>query len=490
MTEGFENVLGRLKSIVPHDDNSKWLTPMVSVPWVEDIACRLEDAHEAEMKQLSKAEFHRGYEAGKAARNADEWKLDRERAKVACELRNVVFKEDSHYNLSKIASSVIDPGHGWTMDACATLRDRLIHLLGGNGDTSDLGPDSVDAATADSGDIRPSSVTYDELDNERHKVVRALRGFEPRNGGKPTEEASKLIRCIIGREDCHVACANDLEETRDKLIHLLGGDECNFSGAESDMDAKDAEPNPAETQEESSDHVSLGTQPVTSEQREYADDYCYRGHFEAFKGMAYPMPWDNPAETSEDANGACPNDAPIVSITDELRKFAETFRYEWYNEKDGSVCYTTSDCPPSLDSVNMTDLINGIADRIDEQFDRYCKLWERTATDTAQEVHDSMEAECNELSRDIEMWRDRAEDMLMERDDLQAELAKWKVLADTNAKALLRINAENANYRCEAKRDADVMENLSGQLEDMTRERDELQDRLQAISVLCEQDDG
>ena len=201
--------------------------------------------------------------------------------------------------------------------------------------------------------------------------------------------------------------------------------------------------------------------------------------------------------TASNGDGTCPITVQSPSITDELRKFAETFRYEWYDVKDGSSCYTTSDCPPSLDSVNMTDYINGIADRIEEQFARCCKLWERTATDTAQEVHDSMEAECNELSRDIEMWRDRAEDMRMERDDLQAELRVANQTHECNRK-LAKRNGRWCDELLDLIRDAAkdyqecqrLLRVFKCHVKDIRRERDDLLDKLQAISVLCEQDDG
>lgn len=362
--------------------------------WDRKTLDHLQAAHDAEMRQCSKSEYHRGYEDGKATKSADQWQLDRERARIIRKLDALRLNADggSHYNLSTVCKAVYEPSFGWTMGACERLRDRLIALLG----TQDApnatnfagnqqnGPKSGEKAPEMQRDVPESRESLQEVEpspitDERHKVVCRLRKFEPRIGGKPTEEASKLIRCIIGREDCHVACGNDLEEARDRLIHLLGGGECNFSGAENDTGMQDDGANPAETSEGQGDSVSFGTPS---------------------------------------------------SITSELRKFAETFRYEWYDVKDGSFCYTISDCPPSLDSVNMTDYINGIADRIEEQFARCCKLWERTATDTAQEVHDSMEAECNELARDVEMWRDRSEDMRHERDELLDKLQAISVLCE------------------------------------------------------------
>lgn len=292
------------------------------------------------------AEYHRGFEDGKAARSADEWQLDRERARIIRKLDALILNADvwNYYNLSAVCKAVYEPSFGWTIGACEALRDELVRLLGGVRETGE-------------------TTTYDELGNERHKAICRLQRFVPMIGERPTDEASKLIQCITGNDGSRVACVNDLEETRDRLIHLLGGDQSHFP-------------------------ASIGHENETGNGTE---------------------------------NGTCPNNVPIVSITSELRKFAETFRHEWYDEKDGSVCYTTSDMPPTIDSVNGADYINAIADRIDKKVE--------------------------DLAHDVIMWRDRAEDMRMERDELQAELGKWKGLADTNAKALLQKVAEYNELR-------------------------------------------
>lgn len=359
--------------------------------WDRKTLDHLQAAHDAEVRQCSRDEYHRGFEDGKAVRDADQWQLDRERAEVAGRLREVEpsLSGGSHDMLSTICRAVYGAEDGWTVGAGKGLISRLLHLLG------------EDHAN----DFQPQ--VYDTLSNERHKAVCELRKIQADSGG-----FVKALASAIGIDWMAPRVNQTLAEVRDRLIHLLGGDEptlsdlygiwseddksdeCNFSGAESYMGADGRETNPAETPTEPSDHVSFGTQPITSEQREYADDYCYRGHFFAFKSdMTYPMPWDNPAETSEDAvgttgqpNGTCPNNVPTPSITDELRKFAETFRYEWYDEKDGSVCYTTSDMPPTIDSVNGADYINGIADRIDQQFDRICLRQESVLQQTVNEM--------------------------------------------------------------------------------------------------------
>ena len=164
-------------------------------------------------------------------------------------------------------------------------------------------------------------MTYDVLDNERHKAVCKLREFVPMIGNKPTEEASKLIRCITGNDNSHVACGNDLEETRDRLIHLLGGDE-----------------------------PDLQKSPIF-----------------------------------EDSGN---DDAGEITITDELRKFAT----------DPLLGYASQEL--------HVERITAIADRIDEQFERCCDLWERVAQDA---IYSQLKAdeECDELQERLD--RSRAE---------------------------------------------------------------------------------
>ena len=424
--------------------------------WDHKTLDHLQDAHDAEMRQCSKAEFHRGFEDGKAARDADQWQLELQRKVVAERLRKVVPSElhGSHEMLSAICKAISEPVMGWTVGAGELLRDQLIALLGGTLDARN--------ATNFAGNRQ--------------------------NGPKSGEKQPEMQR--------------DVPESRDSLQEVQ-------------------------------------SQSITGEQREYADDYCYRGHFSTFKNMAYPMPWDNPAETSEDANGTASNNdrtCPIAvqsqSITDELRKFAETFRYEWYDEKDGSVCYTTSDYPPSLDSICMSDYVNAIADRIDAQFERICSQHESVLQQTISETVDERECEMDELRadyeqaisditgvergegsdllmpvdvflhvrdtlrHDVEMWRDRAEDMRMERDDLRAELRVANQTHECNRK-LAKRNEQWCDELLDLIRDAAseyqecqrLLRVFKCHAKDIRRERDDLQDRLQAISVLCEQDD-
>lgn len=201
---------------------------------------RLQKAHDHDMEQLRRLRFREGYEAGQRSMDAAHYLLK-------LRLQGLRFGDGSHENLSRLAYAIYPCPTGWGKESCEGVRDKLIELLGGVHDEPEPIPASRCACDADCAgcDGEPQTVAmYDELDNERHKVVCELRKFEPMIGSKPTEEASKLIRCITGKSDSHVACGNDLEETRDRLIHLLDGDEPlpNFSEPNLPKSAENAKP--------------------------------------------------------------------------------------------------------------------------------------------------------------------------------------------------------------------------------------------------------
>lgn len=366
--------------------------------WDRKTLDHLQAAHDAEMRQCSKTEFHRGYESGVAVRDAEQWQLDR----------------------------------------------------------------------------------------KRHKVVCRLHGFEAYNGGKPSEEASKLIRCIIGREDCHVACVNDLEEARDRLIYLLGGKSTN-KGAETS--AKVVQ-NGEKYQLANYDVLGNERHKAVCELRKLNSENFECKQFMGDLLSAIDPDWISKASMYDEAtlneymrdrliHLLGDDDGPITdavqpsSITDELREYAMMREY-------GTPRISPNQC-----------VLESIADRIDEQFERICSQHESVLQQTIDETVDEHECEMDELRanyeqaisditgvdrgegsdllmpvdvflhvrdglrHDVEMWRDRAEDMRKERDDLRADYER--------ATKLQREYGEKVV---------------------------DLQDKLQAISVLCEQDDG
>jgi hypothetical protein len=160
----------------------------------------------------------------------------------------------SHSRLSAIASCFLEPAFGWTRGACEELRNMLIKLLedaDGN-DDNDYAHDC--SCTNHSCDKYGRQVSYDELDNERHKAVCRLRNMQMDTGN-----AIKKLAVALGLEWNPNNAPKSVALLQNRIIHLLGGDECNFSWVESYMDATGEKSNPAETSDASTDHVSFDT---------------------------------------------------------------------------------------------------------------------------------------------------------------------------------------------------------------------------------------
>jgi len=335
--------------------------------WDRKTLDHLQAAHDAEMRQCSKSEYHRGFEDGRAIRDADQWQLERERKAVAERLQAVKPSElcGSHESLSAICKAIQEPVMGWTMDACESLRDRLIYLLGGKSTNNGA---ETSAKVIQNGE--KYQLATDVLGNERHKVVCRLRGFEPRNGGKPTEEASKLIRCIIGREDCHVACGNDLEEARDRLIALLG--------------TQDA-PN--------------------------ATDFARNQQNGPKSGKKQPE-----MQRDESKSRDSLQEVQSPSITDELRDYLDKNGQEYESFGGAEVATIKGGTTPLYE----------IADRIDEQFERICSQHESVLQQTIGDTVDEHEREMADLRADYE----RTTKMQREYGEKVADLRASKAWAD------------------------------------------------------------
>lgn len=115
-----------------------------------------------------------------------------------------------------------------------------------------------------------------------------------------------------------------------------------------------------------------------------------------------------------------------VSITDELRKFAMTYKNVWYDDS-GSMIYTTSNFSPTEDAMSMMNHINEIADRIDVQFDRICEQHEavlqstieRMADEnlTAKDERDHWKREASELRSRVEEYDSTHVELPRDKDD-------------------------------------------------------------------------
>lgn len=354
--------------------------------WDRKTLDHLQAAHDAEMRQCSKSEYHRGFEDSKATRDADQWQLDRERKAVAARLQAVNPSElcGSHESLSAICKAVHEPMMGWTMGACESLRNRLIYLLGGETTNSDA---EISAKVVQNGE-KHQLATYDVLGNERHKVVCELRKMRLDTG-----TAIKKLAVALGIRWNAANVQKSCAMIQSRLIHLLGGDDetaSNEDGSEYGL----------------SDRIDgsgscMGDSMGGSE---HCEDTCDCG-CERLTAL------DNGTCPNDDVT--CPNNGPTSSITDELRTWVRD--HIWQH------------------ADNHTELI-AIADRIDAQFERICSQQEAVLQQTISETVDEHEQEMVELRADYE----RAT-------KLQREYGEKVV---------------------------------------------DLQDKLQAISVLCEQDDG
>lgn len=397
MSESFERGMKIFRENLAGMYDNGHMTKCADVDTSVDLD-RLQRAHDHELEQARKAEYARGYEDGRRSKDADH-------AAVVLRLSRLTFDGGSHENLSKIAYAVYPCATGWTCESSEGLRDRLIDLLGGvHEHHCDTGCDCAcgDSSAGDSGE-HTEAMTYDVLGNERHKVVCRLREYKPRMGGKPTEEASKLIRCITGNDDSDVAYRDDLEETRDRLIHLLGGDQPTLSDLYGILqDGAESENKGAESMYEMTKNAEIG---------------------------------------ELDGDGTCPNNDTTSSITDELRDYLGENGQEYDNYKGEMIGSISGGLSP----------IYVIADRIDEQ--------------------------AKTLEHDVEMWRDRSEDMRMERDDLQERLDRSRTeYCETCEEAetcdQLRAKLEEADAAIANWRERERS------FEESERERDELQKRL------------
>ena len=159
--------------------------------------------------------YARGYEDGRRSKDADH-------ADVVLKLSRLTFDGGSHENLSKIARAIYPCATGWTCESSKGLRDRLIDLLGGvHEHRCGTGCDCAcgDSCAGGHGELA-EAMTYEVLGNERHKAVCELRKIQTDAGG-----FVKALANALGVEWQAPRVHQTIAEVRDRLIHLLGGDE-------------------------------------------------------------------------------------------------------------------------------------------------------------------------------------------------------------------------------------------------------------------------
>lgn len=184
--ESFADVMHalRTKAYEARESDRPWM-PSLPTLELEGIIDRLQAAHDRETRNPSlahmresreryaeeaelRAEFHRGYEAGKRAMDADH-------KAVALRLMGLDLDGDSHTMLSRIAYAIYPCATGWTKESCEGLAERIVHLLGGDG----IGPDNACecggagcARAGDSDGQQAAQVTYDELQRKHERLLK------------------------------------------------------------------------------------------------------------------------------------------------------------------------------------------------------------------------------------------------------------------------------------------------------------------------------
>lgn len=230
-------------------------------------------------------------------------------------------------------------------------------------------------------------VEYDMLGNERHKAVCKLREmpklYPNKDGGADLYAWKRELANAIGAD------TELFSAIRDRLIHLLGGDQPTLSELfgilREDDDGVDARP---------SDTAS-------------ADSLV---HGAAGCGCG----------------GACDCDGEelLAPITTELREYMETYRPiedagHVVVSRIGTIGFEGFDrlCD-SIDAVHAglerenKELRDALNDTVNQA---------TSAREYWKELHEQLLKDIHGLEHDVEMWRDRAEDMRMERDDALAD---------------------------------------------------------------------
>ena len=87
---------------------------------------------------------------------------------------------------------------------------------------TDSGCDSCDCGAERVGERVLSEEPPAQEMSEREKVLERLRGYEVYMTEPPSKNANRLFACITGNKDAEIACGNDIEDVRDKLIELIG----------------------------------------------------------------------------------------------------------------------------------------------------------------------------------------------------------------------------------------------------------------------------
>ena len=341
----------------------------------ERKAIDLQKAHKHEMEQLRRSRFREGYEAGQRS-------MDAEHYAVVLRLKHLPLDEDSHGNLSQIARAIWHSDFGWTEGACAALRDELVRLLGGVHDEPAPIPASRCACDADCdcGHGDEASVAYDELGNERRKAVCELRNVQMNTGN-----AVKKLAIALGVKWNPDNAQKSIALLQSRLIHLLGGDEPLPNSSKPNLTKS------AETAKPESDDGGENCR-ITDELRKF------KGHINA--GLTPEM---------------------VLALRTEVNFIADRIDEQFNRicwQQEAVLQHTIDTMVEERDKlVDNRDMWRGKAMQLTDVVDRYVGRYE----DVLELLRDAA-SEYQDKHHWVQVWHDRAEDMQVERDELQKEL--------------------------------------------------------------------
>lgn len=267
-------------------------------------------------------------------------------------------------------------------------------------------------------------VEYDVLGNERHKAICKLREmpklYPNKDGGADLYAWKSALADAIG------ANTELFSAIRDRLIHLLGGDQPTFSELfgilGEDDDGVDARPSDSASAD-SLVHDSAGCvcgvacgcdgeeplAPITTELREHMETYRPiedAGHvvvsrigtigFEGFDRLCDAIDAIHAGLERENAE-----------LQKRTKYPAETERI---NMLEREVKHLTSECKTQRNNFDQATSAR--------------EHWKELYEQSLERIHD--------LEHDVEMWRDRAEDMRMERDDALRVRHRYPDIRDAN----------------------------------------------------------
>ena len=241
--------------------------------------------------------------------------------------------------------------------------------------------------------------TYDVLGNERHKVICELRKSDLTL--YPPEQFVETLYKMLYMTGCTPTNVYVMQKAvRDKLIHLLGGDtaevedgmdagRCGETGAGGGVPAADKRCADCDD-----DQPSEGVAPITQELRDYLEAYR-------------PVETDTCMEVARIGTlgyqGIMERLDAIDAVHANLERENEELRQrtmypaesERINMLEREVKRLTAECKTQRNNFDQATSAR--------------EHWKILYEQSLEQIHD--------LEHDVEMWRDRAEDMRMERDD-------------------------------------------------------------------------